>query len=328
MSDTEDQLILEDIQALENALSQKPESHIIPAISLKSEIISDINQTPEVEINQIQLFQNSDSHPAYEEENAIENTDTALQLNQKLIERLTATRNEVAAILEECIRKRAIIDAKINQRLKIVPSTKTLSSNAGMPYFKDKDFFSAPPNEDMKLIQDRGELQIIHLRRVCRWTTKDKEILMKAIQHEIIAELKDLDESEEDAVEKMHLGKSHCLPPIVKKSIGPLGTREFDWMKIAVTDFQNKHSPEECRVMWNIFLHPDINKFKWKKKELEDLEKLVKKYNYQDWDAIAKDLGSYLIKNELFRKQFEFFIFCFVKLSTQLLKLELFKFEE
>ena len=291
MSDTEDQQILEDIRALEDALSRKTKLHQISEVSLKKEIISDNHfetscVSPPIDIEEIT------KNPSI---NGSFDSATALELNQKLIERLIATRNEVAAILEECKRKRADVSMKIKQRLRVLPNanTKVLSSHAGMPYFKDKDFFASPANEDTKLKEDRGQLQIIHLRRVSRWTVKDKEILLKAIHHEVVAGLKNLNEEEEDEVENMTLGKSHSLPAIILSAIGRLGQREFDWMKIAVMDFQNKHSPEECRVMWNVFLHPDINKFKWKKKELSDLHDLADKYKYQNWEAIAKNLGLY-----------------------------------
>ncbi|XP_033225221.1 snRNA-activating protein complex subunit 4 [Belonocnema kinseyi] len=308
MSDSEDQLILDDIRALEDALSRKTESHQISEVSFKKEtnpptvhhprkIEIDLPISESVPINDQQTIENtveSSFDPA-----------EALELNQKLIERLIATRSEVAEILEECKRKRGVVSIKIKQRLRQLPNPKILSSHAGMPYFKDKDFFTAPANEDTKLKEARGQLQIIHLRRVSRWTVKDKETLLKAIHHEVVAGLKDLDEEEVDAVEKMTLGKSHSLPAVVTDAIGRLGKREFDWMKIAVIDFQNKHSPEECRVMWNVFLHPDINKFKWKKKELSDLHTLAKNYKYQNWDEIAKELGTQ-------RSGYQ----CFVKYNT------------
>ncbi|XP_031772830.1 snRNA-activating protein complex subunit 4 homolog [Apis florea] len=52
------------------------------------------------------------------------------------------------------------------------------------------------------------------------------------------------------------------------------------------------HSPLDCSVMWNVFLQPDINKSHWTKSEDIKLRKIVKKYKFQNWDKIAKELNT------------------------------------
>ncbi|XP_051155066.1 snRNA-activating protein complex subunit 4 [Leptopilina boulardi] len=304
MSDAEDDMILEEIRALENALSRKnDETEEYSLNNLKTEVIhcqENIEETIIEErhspIPESILFINN--------ENLSGPSALALELNKQLIQRLQVTREQIATLLEECKRKKEIIGQKLKQRMK-TSNIKTITSHAGMPYFKTKEYFAAPPNEDTKLKEARGELQIIHLRRVLRWTAKDKELLLKSIHREVVETMRYMPGNEKIDLNSIKLGKNAALPDIIVREIGEMGEREFDWMKIAVSDFQNKHSPEECRVMWNIFLHPSINKFKWKKKELVDLEKYAKQYKNENWDKIAEKLGTH-------RSGYQ----CFVKYNT------------
>lgn len=316
MSDAEDEMILEEIRALENALSTNNETTNeadYTLTNLKTEIIychdqskidDFLEEEEEDERNEVSAPIVDDSINC-DSDNLTGASAEALRLNKQLIEHLNKTREHIADLLEECKRKKEIITQKLKLRMKTNITTKTITSHAGMPYFKDKNFFAAPANDDTKLKESRGELQIIHLRRVSRWTAKDKELLLKSVHNEVVESMRYMPGNERIDPNSIKLGKNNTLPNVVVREIGELGIREFDWMKIAVSDFQNKHSPEECRVMWNIFLHPSINKFKWKKKELVDLEKYAKQYKNENWDRIAGKLGTQ-------RSGYQ----CFVKYNT------------
>ena len=55
--------------------------------------------------------------------------------------------------------------------------------------------------------------------------------------------------------------------------------------------FTDRHSPQACKAFWTLFLHPSINNSKWTEEEDAKLEVLVKKYSFQNWEAIAKELN-------------------------------------
>jgi hypothetical protein len=67
---------------------------------------------------------------------------------------------------------------------------------------------------------------------------------------------------------------------------------EYDWMKISALDLEGMHSADECRAMWHNYLHHMIRKSKWTKDEDDKLKELVIKYENQNWDAIAQELGT------------------------------------
>lgn len=73
------------------------------------------------------------------------------------------------------------------------------------------------------------------------------------------------------------------------KSLLPLC---LEMLKIMEHNFTVNHTDEECRTMWNMFLHPQLNKGSWTSVENNKLKGLVKKYNYQNWDLIAEKLGT------------------------------------
>lgn len=44
--------------------------------------------------------------------------------------------------------------------------------------------------------------------------------------------------------------------------------------------------------MWHLYLHPSINKSSWSKEEDDRLKTIALKYNLQNWNAIASELGT------------------------------------
>ncbi|GJQ67653.1 hypothetical protein Trydic_g16484 [Trypoxylus dichotomus] len=73
----------------------------------------------------------------------------------------------------------------------------------------------------------------------------------------------------------------------------PLDTDvEIDWLNISKCDLDNRHLPEACKAFWNIYLHPSINKEDWTEAENKQIVNLAKKYNFQNWEQIAKELNN------------------------------------
>ncbi|XP_046409545.1 snRNA-activating protein complex subunit 4 [Neodiprion fabricii] len=232
--------------------------------------------------------------------------EAALNLNRKIINLLVNAQRKLRLLLKECQRKQVLIDEKL-QKLNSNPFSRTLLTISGIPYFKDKRHFPAPKNQDAKLKANRGELQIIELPCPLRWTLKDRNTLWEAIFCEAKMTAQQVARKQqpnngqhlsyaEDPLNLEFKLTAKRIPEQIaqtfKNLVGPIGSREFDWLKIAVTDFNERHSASECRAMWNVFLHPDINKSKWKKAEDMDLKKLAENYNFQNWDLVAEKLGT------------------------------------
>lgn len=53
-----------------------------------------------------------------------------------------------------------------------------------------------------------------------------------------------------------------------------------------------RHSASECRLFWNLYFHPSINKSNFTAHENHCIKGLVKRYKHQNWDAIAAELGT------------------------------------
>ncbi|KDR18290.1 snRNA-activating protein complex subunit 4 [Zootermopsis nevadensis] len=179
----------------------------------------------------------------------------------------------------------------------------------GIPYFKDRHYFPCPPNEDYLRKTANMELNIIDLPVLKQWKDKDKLKLMTAVKAQEIANqikvaeakkqsiLKALDcEDNSSKAEELENKFKDCNPACIEtKSLAELvgfNKSEYDWMKISVVDLEGLHSAEECRAMWHNYLHPMIRKSKWTKDEDDKLKELVVKYENQNWDAIAQELGT------------------------------------
>ncbi|XP_076655693.1 proximal sequence element A Pbp95 isoform X2 [Halictus rubicundus] len=76
------------------------------------------------------------------------------------------------------------------------------------------------------------------------------------------------------------------------KLVDQLQGKDLDWFKISSEHFEDVHSPLDCRVMWNVFLHPRINKNSWTKLEDVKLKEITKRYKFQNWDRIAAQLNT------------------------------------
>lgn len=229
--------------------------------------------------------------PQHEMETANEtgptkNIESLFQKNLQLASALLDIRERVESMLEECRKKKDVLVEKLKDRTNKSQRKTCQFVDIGMTYFKNVGLYCAPLNDDTKMKKARGELEYMDMRQSTRWTKKDKNLLLRAIHEEIAGKLLG-----SEAADRLPRGKI-VFSNEFKKYIGCLGSREFDWMKIVNSSSMNRHVAEECRVIWNVFLHPDIRKTQWTVKEDDDLKKISKKYKYQDWDKIAEDLDT------------------------------------
>ncbi|KAK1126155.1 hypothetical protein K0M31_004794 [Melipona bicolor] len=208
-------------------------------------------------------------------ERNIENCNRMLDLNKQIISSLMDLKRDITFALAKCEQKLKAIECSLDTHT--VGNKKILIYNAGMPYFKDKRYFSASNNEDEILKENYKELQLKNLPKISAWTRKERDTLLRAVTKEMEREKEEKAKfSSMDALEEMSLPRE----------------KEFDWFRISSVYFEEVHSPFDCCVMWNVYLHPDINRKRWTKSEDINLRKIAKKYQYQDWDKIARELNT------------------------------------
>lgn len=298
MSDSEDSDILADIKALDEALSLKTQNATQGNKSFsRSNSLSSIRSTDS----------ESSNDECFDYLSTIQCTDVntlnAYEINIKLTVGFKLVQKKLLNLLDKCEKKIKQLDDKINNgtgsNTDCSLYSKLAMTNAGMPYFKDKDLFYCPKNHDTKLKESRGELSVLSLSKPSRWSAKDKETLLKAIQNEaseaILANRfgqENTGKNKKKTSDDQPNESTFVFPMNFKQMVGSLGEKEFDWYKISVMHFENRHSPVECRAMWNVYLHPDIRKSGWTNRENNLLLQCAKVNNYQDWDTIAKNLDS------------------------------------
>ena len=234
-----------------------------------------------------------------------ENCDRMLNSNKRIISFLLDLKKHITAALEKCEKKLTLVETSLRKHSN--GDTKALICNASIPYFKDRDYFFPPNNEDETLKESYKELQLRNLPRVSPWTPRERNTLFKAIQEEAIADMlssqktertehanvtpkvpADATRQEQQKRRRIEKFPSRDLIEI----IGPLRAREFDWFKISSVHFEDIHSPLDCRVMWNVFLYPDINKNCWTRLEDTKLKDIARKCKFQNWDKIAEQLNA------------------------------------
>ncbi|KRT83299.1 hypothetical protein AMK59_4702, partial [Oryctes borbonicus] len=189
---------------------------------------------------------------------------------------------------------------------------KSIIPKLGHPYFKTKDFYSCGPNADTIRKQKSKEICIDYLPQLSRWTVEDQVILKGAIIFNYTTYLIDKLESDLKVLEaskKVSTSteaaadietnilsikqKLTTLQETTDHEPPPLNSDvEINWLNISKCDFGSRHLPEACKGFWNIYLHPSINKEDWTKTENAQIMELAKKYNFQNWDLIAKELNN------------------------------------
>lgn len=65
----------------------------------------------------------------------------------------------------------------------------------------------------------------------------------------------------------------------------------IDWDHISSSNLLHRHSAKTCEAIWNLFLHPSLKRTAWTEEENQKLLDVAKKYNFQNWPAIANEVG-------------------------------------
>ncbi|XP_054290103.1 uncharacterized protein LOC129005283 [Macrosteles quadrilineatus] len=239
----------------------------------------------------------------------------------KKIKCLTELQNQLIVTLTEIKYKQTeviqFIELNENKSIELC-SSRSYFRKFGAPYFSDQRGFNAPYNEDHYQKQKNGELEIQSLPKTYNWTKTHKHMMQTAIKNCLVSEqstllTKEIAELKKDLretskrkkeskslvkgivkkiTEKQEKLKGLYKMPLKELIAGENENRDYDWMKFSSSLFDGQHSSEECKVFWNLYLKPAINKDCWSDQEDKKLIELAAQHQYQDWDKIAELLGT------------------------------------
>lgn len=174
-------------------------------------------------------------------------------MKQTLLYLLKKNRREQEYLQNYLMTKNKTRGSEINKKINI--------KCIGIPYFKDSNGYPPPANSDVLKKKAASKiLPVDIINSFSTWRSKHSSILVKAVNDNVSADL-----SNPEAI---------------------------DWMKISATDMDGKFSPTECKSKWRLNLCPSLNKSRWRAEETNSLKVIAERFNKQNWDEIAKELGT------------------------------------
>ncbi|XP_059050622.1 uncharacterized protein LOC131845563 isoform X2 [Achroia grisella] len=227
----------------------------------------------------------------------------AIALNKFTDEKLQRLERMLYSRLRECNSELSEIHIDVHKQDKI-ESFRYI--NCGKPYFRDKDNYPAPNNEDTVLMLKSEMFDFFSVASVPGWTVKDKSEFVHLIQkmsqslktrelNSQIAQLQRIPKNKITQSIKLTLQSLTAQLNVVNKlplqDIALPIDQEYDWETVA-NKLNYRHTPQEYRALWKLFLHPSINKDSWSKTEHTALQKIAHAHYLQNWDEIAKELNS------------------------------------
>ncbi|XP_037952206.1 snRNA-activating protein complex subunit 4-like [Teleopsis dalmanni] len=223
----------------------------------------------------------------------------ALKLNEILIEQLENLRklfmSQVARIRSRLKLNAMLIKVNKKRTYNKVSIRGALLKGAtfyleGNMFFKDFSGHGAPNNADYIQRKKEGEFFPMDLGLVSRhyWTEKDKKSLVCGIKEQLVNRL-----IEKKLINVRWESKEDYLCSSKLKDLLDKVDAKFsmDWFQISAGDLKHRHSETSCEAIWNVFLHPSLKRSKWSREENNRLITAAQKYNFQNWEAIGKEVG-------------------------------------
>ncbi|XP_023940887.2 snRNA-activating protein complex subunit 4 [Bicyclus anynana] len=231
--------------------------------------------------------------------------ETALALNKMCEEKMRRLEGILHVRLIECRKRLAQVQSTAFSN-NIYYKENFRYVQCGKPYFKDSCGFPAPDNEDTLLMAKSNMYNCSGIASVPGWTFKDKSSLNNIItkmskeirKKELTKQISNL--TRENKLSKSTKNKKAIselrneIGKVDKMSLKKLAlpiNEEYDWDYIA-SHMSDRHSAQEYRSLWKLFLHPSINKSIWSKSEHTAIQRIAFQHHLQDWDAISKELNS------------------------------------
>lgn len=272
---------------------------------MDSDELSDIAKLQAVLREAHSSDQTLDFHPLDEQINKVKRTQETCN---SALASLEHVHFKFLKALNEIRNQRSVVMDKINA-LRSTNSTETSSktprvlSNPCGPFFTDIQLYQPPDNRDAVKIKQLGLINMMRPPLGRLWNSVDKNIVIEAIRKQTIKTRTHLAKSKLRALER---DSSSSLSDLNKARtavdrfnnistetiVEPLDdSNSYDW-DIVSTALQGRHSAFECHNMWNLLLHPQINKSPWTASETHKLRLVASYHNYCDWEDIAADLNT------------------------------------
>lgn len=180
---------------------------------------------------------------------------------------------------------------------------KTYFCRFGIPYFKTKDLFPADQNEDMKEIIKNNQLMVVRMPKPRRFLPCDAKTLNNCILEQLKAKrisyleknLKQLEKSKNEDPEIEQ--KKIKLTAAIADANQVTDVKETQRWKIdidfmALARVNPRFTYEDYERIWNLLGNPSLSRSKFSEKELAELIRLAEENKIQNWDHIAKVLGT------------------------------------
>ncbi|KAI8129794.1 hypothetical protein FF38_12998 [Lucilia cuprina] len=157
----------------------------------------------------------------------------------------------------------------------------------GNMFFKDINCRNCPNNPDYERRKLENEMFPMDLNLKSRhvWSTTDKQGVILGIKEQIIDYLTKSPKRRGEENKELDSEKLAKLLNMVPKDFC------IDWDHLSSHTLQHRHSAKTCEAIWNLFLHPTLKRTAWTEKENQKLLEAAKKYNFQNWQAIANEVG-------------------------------------
>ncbi|WAR31953.1 SNPC4-like protein [Mya arenaria] len=215
------------------------------------------------------------------------NAESCLAMNRAYQEVLLDTLRQIEMSLAENRTKQSKLQQEVKDASRSSNYEKKMAGKGkrcteqNIPYFRDKDGFYPPANEDVKIKQTLKEDKT-YVKAKPGWSKTQRQTLISAVKEDAIQQLvRPLLSKLEVESEKANKCKN-------KEEIDASKTR----IQHLYDEMKGKYDATECEKMWRTVLQPGINKEKWSEDEDKKLEELVEKHNMRDWKAIAEELGT------------------------------------
>ncbi|XP_055387605.1 myb-like protein L isoform X2 [Condylostylus longicornis] len=162
----------------------------------------------------------------------------------------------------------------------------------GIPYFKTKQKFSHPPNEDYLRRKNNMEVFPVDILydKQNYWSLKDKAAIIEGVvehlsgrkRNEPCTSIGHEIRSNKQTLLREQL--SNLLPQCDKKF-------KICWYRVC-TEYVKSHKEHLCDAMWNMYLKPGLSRDPWDDKENNVLLGAATDNNFQNWSKIANIIGN------------------------------------
>ncbi|XP_041985318.1 snRNA-activating protein complex subunit 4 [Aricia agestis] len=286
----------------ESDISLSDEENDIQDLEQLNAVLSEDDDCPSTSVSQYSATRSLFSVDQSEQTSKI---DAAIALNNMYDEKLRRLESILNDRLREC-----------RERLKDIQySTDDAENKAevfyyvscGRPYFKDSTNFPAPDNDDTILMNRSKMYDFSTVSSVISWTVKDKSYFLNLLlkmskeirKKELQSSISDLNRQLKSSPKKKDIQKKISSLNLQITKVNDMSLKElalpidkdYDWLAIA-NMLKNRHTAGEYQSLWQLFLHPSINKKPWSKAEHTALQRICYEENLQDWDKIAKRLNT------------------------------------